>query len=75
MTDTNLGRDLPEEDAVPDLPVRPVAADLGYGLAAEDVARGYCSAEPEMPGDVRAGVATWPEQKGFLYRGSLGLDR
>lgn len=67
------GRDLPAEDDVPDLPVR--APDLGYGIDAGDVERGYITAEPEVPGDVRAGVEVWPAQKGFLYRGRLGLDR
>lgn len=68
------GRDLPEgEAAYPDLPVR--KPDLGYGMDAGDVERGYKNAEPEVPGDVRAGVPTWPAPKGFLYRGSYGQDR
>lgn len=56
-----------------DLPMR--KPDLGYGIEAGDVARGYTTPEPEVPGDVRAGVEVWPSEKGFLYRGRLGLDR
>lgn len=70
------GRGLPDgEVAYSDLPVRPAKDDLGYGADASDVARGYKNAEPEVSGDVRAGVPTWPQQKGFLYRGSFGQDR
>lgn len=58
-----------------DMPVRPISADLGYGADKSDIERGYRNAEPEVPGDVRAGVPTWSEPKGFLYRGRFGLDR
>ena len=81
MADSSLGRDLPAEDRVSELPVRPVSADLGYGVSAADIELGHRSVEPQDGGDNRSGdiaspfTSELPAQKGFLYRGRFPTDR